>query len=194
MKRKILAVGLISLVALMTSCESSSNDENQQAQAAPAATEAQPMKNLAIGDTVIFSSDVKMQPKINLVSGWSVLEPWGVWSDGEQATLSFSAKDLPGNFKMTLSYTGFVSEKHPKQSFEIMNAQGVVLASCDFEVGGAAGSKMVDVAIDKARDADSEGNVVLTIKMLSPVTPKDAGVADGDRLLGMGLLSIKIAE
>lgn len=186
MKNKLLVLALVGF--FLTGCEEQSSSTSPNAQTSVAVS--MPKEQSAIGDNVVLSSDNSSQQKISLVSGWSVLESTGVWSDGQQAVLAIAAKNLPEHFKIALTYIGFTVEKHPKQSYEILNAQGKMLAQCDFSFNNSP--KTVDIAINKSQDADADGNVVLTIKILDPMSPAKLGLSDDNRLLGMGLSKINI--
>ena len=146
------------------------------------------LKDISVGDEIQLSNP---QDKVALVSGWSVVESWGIWSDGKSATFMISSKNLPEKFKMALHYVGFLSGTHTNQSYEIYNEHDQLLKKCDINAG--THDKTVVLNITKARDASADGNTVsITIKMLDPISPKDAGLSGDERVLGMGLCDIKI--
>lgn len=153
---------------------------------------ATPKEAVSVGDEVFISSDNASQQKILLLEGWSFLEPWGVWSCEREATIVLSAKSLPACFQVVLTYSGFVAEQHVKQTYEISNKESKTLAVCDFSVNDS--SREISIFIEKKQDVDDADNLLLTIKMINPTTPKDLGFPEGDRLLGMGLRKVSIHE
>lgn len=130
------------------------------------------------------------QKKIILSHGWSDIESWGVWSHAESATFMISSKKLPLKFTMELTYLGMVSNSYRKQSYEIFTEKGRLLQQCEFEYH--AKFKKVLLKINKTEDESEEGYIVITIKMLNPISPQELGEGSDNRLLGFGLESIKI--
>jgi hypothetical protein len=185
---------VLSVVAfLLVGCENQTSSNSSAPTNAAVSVDAMPSSQSSLammGDEIVFSSQLPEQKKINLIGGWSILEPWGVWSDGKKAILSIAAKDLPEHFKIAIAYVGFVAENHKEQFYEMEDSKGDVLAKFNFSVG--EGQKIKEVVINKKQTIDAEGNIVLTIKMLNPLTPVEAGMPSGERLLGMGMSSIKI--
>ena len=48
-----------------------------------------------------------------LLGDWSVAEPWGVWSDGNNASLSFDASLLPPRFVLSMRSACFRTSRRP---------------------------------------------------------------------------------
>jgi hypothetical protein len=185
MKNKVLLSTVIVAGLFLAGCEDQSS--STQPVAVEKVASLQPLK---IGEDVSISSKDANQQKILLGDGWSHTEPWGIWSIKPEALISFNAKNLPNNFKIALTYRAFVSPKHKQQSFEIFNMSGKKLVACDFNLGTT--KKVLTIDIDKQKDSNKNGNVILKISMLTAASPKSVGFSNDGRLLGMGLYSIKV--
>ena len=77
--------------------------------------------NLNLEDEIQLSSHKDL---IALIDGWSAIEDWGVWTNGNMATFMISSVNLPEKFKIALEYIGFVTPNHTKQSYEIYITHG----------------------------------------------------------------------
>ncbi|MBD8481809.1 ArnT family glycosyltransferase [Pseudomonas coleopterorum] len=113
------------------------------------------------------------------ISGLSHLEQWGVWSDGNQVAIQASAP-LPRAFNLELKAKAFRQE----------------YASYELSVGSDSHSFSLPpedaTRIIKVDNPDLSDTIV--IKILTPISPKDLGLSEDARKLGIGLISLKVSE
>jgi phosphoglycerol transferase len=110
---------------------------------------------------------------INRISGVSGLEPFGRWSDGNEVKIEM-ASALPRSFDLDLSANAF----GPNVSLPFSIRIGTETRT--FHLSSLPG----DVAFTFVTD----GNVkVITIQVPQPTSPKELGLSDDDRLLGIAL-------
>ncbi len=119
-----------------------------------------------------------------LRSGWSGIEPWGVWSEGAQATLAFPCDDALFNAKeMFLGFRVF-----EKQTLTVKAFDGTTLWSGN--VAGAATS----VKFDMRRENCRSGRYAILLDISNPTSPSDLGPSNDRRKLGIGLAEVMIGN
>ncbi|WP_122221828.1 glycosyltransferase family 39 protein [Pseudomonas syringae group genomosp. 3] len=114
------------------------------------------------------------------VSGLSHAESWGAWSDRSDIVFRF-AKPLPERFQLILTAKAF--GPNVNKSFE------VVVDNRNYPVMLTENNAPHTLDITNAGKAD-----VLTIKVPSPTSPKQLGMSQDDRTLGLGLDQIEIRK
>lgn len=142
-----------------------------------------------------LNTEVKIVPnmprQIWFFQGWSGIEPWGVWTNGNEAAFIIPSKNFPKKFKLVLSYSGFIGPGHLTQSFEMYNLHKNLLKKADFEA--SEHEKITTLNINQERDSINNEYLPIWIKVLNPGQPSVIYSPSSDsRLLGMGLKSIKI--
>jgi hypothetical protein len=136
-----------------------------------------------IGKPVGFDSP---HTRCFLKSGWADnTEDWGTWTVGKEAKLAvFMPAGSPKT--ITLDLRAFVGPKHPKQSLEvaISGEQPKAFTLSQFE------QNTIKLAIPAA----AYGKEFLTIdfKMADPASPKDLGMGEDTRKLGVGIKRVVI--
>lgn len=140
------------------------------------------------GDTVMFTSAVA--GRLHLTSGWAASEAWGTWSEGKEATLNmriqgkvsklvFQADALVGNLRSKQQFTAQINngpvqkielEAREGNTFELMMPQSSLLSA-----------------------AGSPEKTTVNFKFLTPATPQELGMGDGDnRQLAIGLRNLRL--
>jgi hypothetical protein len=121
--------------------------------------------------------------KYLLSSGWSVLEPSHVWSEGRDARLSIQ---LAPNFSgvIALDLAAFVPR--PDYVQEVTIDAGQATKSVTFSQ--AEQRKRIEVPLR----ADANGRLVVSLHIARPISPKKAGLSDDGRKLGVALYGLKI--
>lgn len=148
----------------------------------------------SLGERIDFSQngfgkayllDVGRAPLIGW--GWSIPEPWGVWSDGDRARLAIplpSRDDLPyAKLQLKLELIAYINPKHPSQKIEAWS-QGKKLGAIDINT-----PKPQWWTLDLPSFKPSDGYVFIEFRPFDPVSPKAIGTSDDSRHLGIGLLA-----
>jgi hypothetical protein len=119
--------------------------------------------------------------------GWSAPEDWGVWSDGELATVLLEPVEAPTGLRLSIQLQGFVP---PGTS---PRACAVSLRPCGIrrEIVLAAEPFVLDLTIPPAF-CGGRGPIELAFRIDRPTSPAGAGVSDDARRLGVGLRRISV--
>ena len=115
-----------------------------------------------------------------LLDSWGHPEDWGVWTIGGMARIILPIPE--GASKINLVLDAFVSGKHPRQDFELLGAGTPKSYQLIKSQGNA-----VDILVPQA--AKDAGYIEIGLKVINPISPKDLGLSDDDRHLGVGLVS-----
>jgi hypothetical protein len=126
-----------------------------------------------------------------LGEGWSFLEPTGVWTDREQASLVLKPTDLPpGAAELVLAVSAFVPSEHPELKVEV-SALGEQLAGRVFRHGEA--QRLLRVPFPSASGARG-GRMLFELHLSDPARPVDLGLGDDPRPLGLHLEWLMVRE
>lgn len=119
-----------------------------------------------------------------LDTGWSIREPWGVWSDGDRASLRIPCEDtaVPNKTqRVMLRLSGFSVPDRP--------ATGVSIKIGEREVWlGDISSSPKDVEFALPDGACSLGFARIIMDVKNPVSPRSLGLSADPRNLGVGLV------
>ncbi len=146
-----------------------------------------------------------------LQTGWSLdLEEFGTWSNAKTATLLVSP---PSNFKsdnsLIINARGFVTPSHPEQIIDIwVNGklnQTVKLTNPEineieikapFSVNWLSSPKYIGISLfnylTRTVGTPNQEPIFIKFELRNPAKPKDLGLGDDERLLGIGLISITL--
>ena len=138
---------------------------------------------LQVGEVVEFSQK-SAGARHFLLDGWAPWgEAWGRWSDGSQADMLLP---IPVNQPRTLELhvRAFVNSKYPEQSVQLL-------------IDGVPVKKVILTQFD-----DNQINIPLPLflqgkeffklefNFKNPTSPKNLGIGDDNRLLGIGMISL----
>ena len=135
----------------------------------------------------IYEDESKNLPVYKyLKSGWSQPEADFIWNDGDKATMKFLLEDrlLNKDLKLTLDVVPFVTPKIQEQSYEIVANRTVVCS------GSLSSEGNIEVTIPKSISSEQELELVINIPNCD--SPKNQGLSDDGRMLGIALKSIKV--
>jgi phosphoglycerol transferase len=121
-----------------------------------------------------------------LGTGWSVDEPWGVWSQGSASTLRISAppKEV-GRTQLTLYFNAFVPGTHELTvTARIEDGQPVTKVVTADQAQGL----IMEIPLPPEPHAEV---LNVTLSYNKPISPKDAGVSSDARELAIGLTSLQ---
>ena len=118
--------------------------------------------------------------------GLSVQESWGRWTEGEKAKLIFFVNRNCKPRILKLKLNAFVSNGHTKQSGKV------------FINGALAGN--IEIDIDEIRPKefifqipeDIKDSLIIELENDNPVSPRALEFNDDERILGFGLIGIKL--
>ena len=149
--------------------------------------------SLGLGQEVVFSQGSGAERLLG--EGWSELEPTGVWTDREQASLVLHVTDAPpGDIELVLAVDPFVTPDHPELKVEV-SARGKQLGArvfrhrrAAFRLGRGHGPFRISLP---AAVRDETGRTVLELRIHDPARPVDLGLSDDSRRLGLYLRSLE---
>jgi hypothetical protein len=149
-------------------------------------------RSLRLGEEMVFSQGSGAERLLG--EGWSALEPTGVWTDGEKASLVLKLMDAPpGDVELVLAVDPFVTPDHPELKVEV-SAQGEQLGARVFRHRRAVfrpGKAHRPLrAVLPASVRDETGRAVLELRLHDPAKPLDLGLSDDSRRLGLHLRSL----
>ena len=117
----------------------------------------------------------KENPELEL-NGFSNVEPWGRWSDGNECSICFFNYEAK---EAALDFHAFLHEKHPSIAVKVY-VNGKKQNRFDFVMKKSV-SQIVSVNLKPfARNK-------IVFKIVHPVSPKELGVNQDSRLLGIGM-------
>jgi Methyltransferase FkbM domain len=145
---------------------------------------------LRIGETITFSNPTNGENNY-LLDGWSSPEEFGVWSDGNKAAIGFRLQfkeRKAGDLLLTIEGQAFVSPKHPHVAIEVF-ANGSKLGGWPLSFGVKVGELVTRVPRALVPE---DGNVTITFIIKDPVSPKELGLSDDYRRLGLALRKMSL--
>lgn len=122
--------------------------------------------------------------------GWSAKESWGAWSRGTEAHLVFILDDRPSSgLNLSVNATGF-AENDTQIADVVVN--GDRLTSMRVSTEGIDTYRLLipERFLETTRNGDGLLHVVFRIR--NPVSPKELGVNDDSRRLGLGVQWIEL--
>jgi GT2 family glycosyltransferase len=139
-------------------------------------------RSVRSGERIVFSEDSGAERVLG--QGWSFLEPTGVWTDGERASLVLKPTDLPlKRAELVLAASAFLTPDHPELEVEV-SALGERLAGRVFRHGEA--QRLLRVPWPTA-GRDHAGRTLFELRFSDPARPFDLGQGDDARRLGLYL-------
>jgi glycosyltransferase involved in cell wall biosynthesis len=118
-----------------------------------------------------------------LITGWSIAENWGIWSDGPLATLRLPTSGRCGTWRATVAFTTF-GKQGTKVTVSVVD---------DSESLSTIWSVPANQSVQKQLDFESRRtDVVLQFSFPKVLSPFQLGISADRRLLGMGLISLSL--
>ena len=141
-----------------------------------------------IGDTILFSSEHDGLNLLYNFSGWSSPEPWGVWGLGKEQTFSlYFDRDIKGTINFSLNFNAFLEKKHKNIHMKIfLNNQ------LSFEKDIVNSHNIINFTAELHITKDQALSVKFYID--SPESPSNLGISKDKRILGIGLIGLKITQ
>jgi hypothetical protein len=119
-----------------------------------------------------------------LASGWSLPEPWGVWSNAETATLIFRVHDNTNrnSYALRAKVNPWIVNGRAKQPVTIFVNRKMVIKR------ELTAPEELSIPVRP----DTDGVVQINIRITDPVSPKQLMLSEDDRKLGIGLISLEL--
>ena len=134
------------------------------------------------GEKIVFAEGSGAERLLG--EGWSFLEPTGVWTDGERASLVAQLTELPpAAAELVLAVSAFVTPEHPELEVEV-SALDEQLAGRRFRHGEA--QRLLRIPWPTAAGTES-GRTPFELRLSDPARPIDLGLGDDPRRLGLYL-------
>ncbi|WP_456683108.1 DUF7024 domain-containing protein [Bradyrhizobium sp. USDA 3311] len=124
-----------------------------------------------------------------LIQGWSQLEPWGVWSDGNRAQLGFViASALTGHPKLVIECKAFITQGSPEQRIELW--------SQNMKLGDASLRKDTNTVTVPLEGLRLPPGTPFIVELRLPLakSPQQLGLSQDLRKLGIGLVRVALDE
>ena len=140
---------------------------------------------LKTGSTINFSDDITG----GFENGWSYSpEPGGIWSVKDESFLKFRYSEKYENgLKLDITMKAFVNSKNPNVSL-VLTANGVEVKKVDFDEKNSDGEYAVVVPPEVM--AIYPGEILLNFQITGAASPKELGVSEDIRKLGVFLIKI----
>ena len=119
-----------------------------------------------------------------LGTGWSLPEPWGIWTDGPEATIRLPCNRYQPYFDrpevmLTLDAVGF-------------GARTIAVTNADRTVFSGTVEELAPLNLVGAVDGCRNGPIVFRIAIADPTSPSEVGFSQDRRKLGLGLVSFSL--
>ncbi|WP_146203920.1 glycosyltransferase [Aminobacter sp. AP02] len=145
----------------------------------------------------LYSLGIEARPEhFFRFSGFSLIEQWGVWTDGELASIEMSlASDaVPKAIELTLM--PFINEEHPSMTVDLF-VNGSLVSKRAFQHIPAATSQITGPAerwrVPLTAPVTAGGTLWLAFRIDAPCAPSAVGISNDPRRLGVGLISINLS-
>jgi hypothetical protein len=124
------------------------------------------------------------------IEGWSAPEDWGMWSTGPKAQLLLPLAEAPRHdVILTLYGQAFVNRRHEQQQVDVM-VNGVAQQSLLYN--RRRKNDIRSIRIPAA--AVQGGQVLVELRFPDAASPRELGLSDDDRKLGLGLIALRLRE
>ncbi|MES3011273.1 MAG: DUF6311 domain-containing protein [Pseudomonadota bacterium] len=124
------------------------------------------------------------------VSGWSEIEPWGRWSDGQEAVLNFNisaAIPRASAYQLHIEASAFLATDRLNMKVTPF-INGKMLSPMTFAGGGITQAR-ADIP---ASEVHSDKSLTVVLQIDQPTSPCQLGLSGDCRLLGIGVRSIQL--
>ena len=124
--------------------------------------------------------------------GWGNPEDWGTWTIEPKAQIPLTLKDFsPIDASLNLSSKAFLSSTH-KTLTCIISVNGVKLKSHKYDL--ANNGKTIRVTVPKELLFKNQGKIIFDLEIQNPNSPKNLGLSEDARNLGIGLFSFSVTQ
>ncbi|KAE9649396.1 DUF6311 domain-containing protein [Pseudomonas sp. PB106] len=156
------------------------------AQCLPMHDEGRQMSPLVLmrpGQTLTFNYTQRQ-----LVSGWSIPENWGTWSQGRRAQIDLRV--TPQARSIVLEVMAFVPPQHPAQRVVVsLNGEQVLVT----RLTQLHGNQLeIPISASIRRHLVDDDRLTLELQLPDAISPEQLGVNDDARVMGVGLKRLSV--
>ncbi len=128
------------------------------------------------------------------LTGFSAVEHWGVWTDGDLATVEFKISSAAAPTSLRLGLVPFLHENHPEVVAELF-INGMWIERRVF--GPTAGAPLFrpqDWQVALPSEAALNRRLTVGLRIENPASPLQVGLSGDRRRLGLGLCLIELGQ
>jgi hypothetical protein len=118
--------------------------------------------------------------------GFAKPEPWGTWTDGPEAVLTLPVAPDARELFLLANVNAFVDPKNPHRTVRLL-VDGRELETWTFSPGRIGGTRTVRIP---AEALAGRTTVPLTVRIDDPASPRQLGLSQDERVLGLGFARI----
>gem|GEM_PF-949448 len=145
-----------------------------------------------LSDIVDFSG--KGAGFLYAAEGWSIPEDWGCWTEGKEARIVMRISGHTGpELTLNMTYWGIWGQKQPCQKVTF-TGNGYAIATQEVCPGNNGGEATTHSYRLPAGLVSADGLLDIRIKTPDATTPKQLGLNEDPRVLGVGLKTLQIVE
>ncbi|HEY2014103.1 MAG TPA: DUF6311 domain-containing protein [Bryobacteraceae bacterium] len=121
-----------------------------------------------------------------ILDGFSIPEPWGLWTEGKLARLGFRLAEDPGpDVTFAISSYAYIGLKHPIQEAQVV-VNGQAIGKFSFMQSGAAETRVMRIPREALMAGG--GEVIMELHLPNAISPTEVGEPADGRHLGLGLV------
>ena len=128
-----------------------------------------------------------------LQAGWSLPEPWGVWSNANRAVLAIDPAQLPANAESLVFHFDarvYVTPNHPRQRLEVsINGKPVA----NYQVTYPVSMLSMAIPVVSGSWADTR-QLLIELALPDAISPLSVGAGGDTRELALGLLDVTVTS
>ncbi|UVK53906.1 glycosyltransferase family 4 protein [Mesorhizobium sp. AR02] len=129
------------------------------------------------------------------LTGFSAVEHWGVWTDGDLATVEFKISSAAAPTSLRLGLVPFLHENHPEVIAELfINGMWIERRVFGPTAPGAPLFLQQDWQVALPPEAALARSLAVSLRIENPASPLQVGLSDDRRRLGLGLCLIELGE
>jgi hypothetical protein len=141
----------------------------------------------ALGNLIDFT-DLFLGPR-HRRQGWSYVQENGVWTEGPEATLSFTLGETPGDVELILQGEPFVAATHPENGFRLI-ANGKQIGH--FRFGAPMEVHTLRAVTPRDVLAAANGRLRHELRIDAPRSPRALGLSEDARDLGFHVRTLRM--
>ena len=146
-----------------------------------------------LGEVVDFSCQGSGQ--FYASEGWSHQEDWGRWSENEGGRIDLRIANYNGQqLTLEIEYGALVHPRQPCQRVEIAGDGGRVIAKQEFCLSSGGNLPKLYRYSLPAGMVLADGLLTMFIKTPDAISPKQLGMSEDSRILGVGLKTLRLFE
>ena len=129
------------------------------------------------------------------LTGFSAVEDWGVWTDGDLATVQFKLSSAAAPTSLRLGLVPFLHENNPQLVAELfINGMSIERRMFGPSAPGVPPFLQQDWQVALPPEAAQARSFTVGLRIEKPASPMQVGLSDDRRRLGLGLCLIELGE